>query len=353
MNTISYDKFIMSLTNKAYNNDVPINGSFELTPFCNFNCKMCYVHLEKKMAEHLIYSGKQWIKIMKEAIDSGMIYALLTGGEAMMHPDFWSIYMFLINQGILVRIKSNGLLLTDENIKKFITYSPCQIDVSLYGCDSQSYLTITGVDAYKKVIENIQKAITAGLRIRIMITPSIFMRPWTKQIFELAKSFGTQVIVNDLLIEPNKNTGRKKSDFDLDEIEINKILKLKRELFPVEIKSNDEEDILTDIKKRAHIPEKGLYCNGGRTAFAINWDGTMGPCLSFPRNIICAHPFKDGFSHSWEEVNRGIKKFIIPQKCHSCEINTKCHYCPVQHSKVVSENLCDSSVCAYWHNKFK
>lgn len=24
---------------------IPVSGSFELTPRCNFNCQMCYVHM--------------------------------------------------------------------------------------------------------------------------------------------------------------------------------------------------------------------------------------------------------------------------------------------------------------------
>ena len=30
---------------KARHMDVPLMGSFELTPLCNLDCKMCYVHL--------------------------------------------------------------------------------------------------------------------------------------------------------------------------------------------------------------------------------------------------------------------------------------------------------------------
>ena len=45
MNTISYNRFIYEATRKARENDTPISGYFELTPLCNLDCKMCYVHL--------------------------------------------------------------------------------------------------------------------------------------------------------------------------------------------------------------------------------------------------------------------------------------------------------------------
>ena len=33
--------------NKAREKGIPLSGLFELTPFCNLDCKMCYVHLNK------------------------------------------------------------------------------------------------------------------------------------------------------------------------------------------------------------------------------------------------------------------------------------------------------------------
>ena len=272
----------------------------------------------------------------------------------MTHPNFWDIYMYLINQGISLRVKTNGLLLTGRNIECFTEYPPYLIDVSLYGCDKQSYIAVTGVDAYQKVIDNIHVAIEKGLQLRIMITPNSFMMPWIEQIVTLAKSLGVQVIVNDILLEPNDNTGRHKSDFELNEKESNKIIQIKKNLFQMKLISKGREEyVYENTEKRTHVAEKGLYCNGGRTSFTINWDGTMSPCPNFPRNIVCANPLKNGFRNAWKEINTKIKNYTVPQKCHSCNINTKCHYCPTQHSKVASDSLCDPVVCAYWHKIYK
>ena len=333
---------------------MPINGVFELLPLCNLDCKMCYVHLHDQTAKDGVLSGRQWIVLMQKAIDCGLFSALLTGGEAMTHPDFWKIYIFLVDHGVSVRVKTNGILLNKQNIERFKTYPPHLIDVSLYGCDSESYLAVTGVDAYQKVVSNIRMAIEAGLCLRIMITPSSFMSPWTERTMELAKSFGVNVFVNNLLIEPNENTGRKKKDFDLSESEAAKIRCKRKELFPVKLMSPEEEnEIYGDIEKRTDIQEKGLYCNGGRTSFAINWDGTMGPCLSFPRDIVCAHPLIDGFETAWHQVNECVKNYTVPKKCHTCPLNTKCHYCPTQHGKFAANHECNPEVCLHWTNIYK
>ena len=40
------DGYIGYLRNDAYDKKIPFKGVFELTPRCNFDCNMCYVHLK-------------------------------------------------------------------------------------------------------------------------------------------------------------------------------------------------------------------------------------------------------------------------------------------------------------------
>ena len=90
---------------KARNQGIPLHGTFELTPLCNLDCKMCYVHLSQKQLKE---SGKelltveQWKNIMDQAIAEGMLHATLTGGEALLYPGFDELYLHLMEQGVEV-----------------------------------------------------------------------------------------------------------------------------------------------------------------------------------------------------------------------------------------------------------
>ncbi len=332
--------------------DVPYSGSFELTPLCNLDCKMCYVHLQDPSVKPQMLSGEKWISLIQQAIAEGMMEALLTGGEAMTHPAFWDIYMYLINHGIITRVKTNGILLNEEAIKRFQEYRPFQIDISLYGCDSESYVAVTGVDAYEQVVSNIRKAVDAGLHIQIMITPSSYMSPWTERVMQLAKSFGVSVMVNDTLFEPHDNTGRKKSDFDIPLEEYLRIKEKKKELFSSGYSTGDHEFFMKR-RNRPMLADKGLYCSAGCSGFAVNWDGVMLPCLNFPRDVASVYPLRDGFRQAWNEVNEAVKNYEVPKACHSCELNDKCHYCPGQHQKVAAKHQCDPDYCNYLKAKYK
>jgi len=332
--------------------DVPYSGSFELTPLCNLDCKMCYVHLQDPSVKHRMLSGEQWLSIIQQAIDEGMMEALLTGGEAMTHPAFWDIYMYLLNHGIVTQVKTNGILLNEEAIKRFQQYPPYKLDISLYGCDSESYVAVTGVDAYEQVVRNIRLAIDAGLTIQIMVTPSSYMSPWTERVMQLAKSFNVSVMVNSMLFEPHENTGRKKADFDLTLEEDMNIKEKTKEMLPPLYDAADHEFFMKR-RNRPMLSDKGLYCDAGRSGFAVNWDGVLLPCLSFPRDVVCARPLRDGFRQAWSEVNEAVKNYEVPMACHSCELNDKCHYCPMYHPKGAAKHQCDPDFCNNLKAKYK
>jgi MoaA/NifB/PqqE/SkfB family radical SAM enzyme len=346
MDTLPYREFLAMMQEKTREADLPYSGSFELTPLCNLDCKMCYVHLQDPSVKHLMLSREQWLSIIQQAIDKGMMEALLTGGEAMTHPAFWDIYMYLINHGVITQVKTNGLLLNEEAIKRFQDYPPFKLDISLYGCDSESYVAVTGVDAYEQVVQHIRMAVEAGLTIQIMVTPSSYMSPWTERVMTLAKSFGVSVMVNGMLFDPLENTGRNKADFDLTLEEDLRIKEKAKDLFPPLYSAADHEFFMKR-KNRPVLSDKGLYCDAGRSGFAVNWDGVMLPCLAFPRDVVCAYPLRDGFCQAWREVNEVVKNYEIPQACHSCELNDKCHYCPMRHPKVAAKHQCDPDFCNY------
>ena len=346
MDKLPYREFLAMMQERTREADIPYHGSFELTPLCNLDCKMCYVHLQDPSVRQRMLSGEQWLSIIQQAIDEGMMEALLTGGEAMTHPAFWDIYMYLINHGIVTQVKTNGILLNEETIKRFQAYRPYEIDISLYGCDSESYVAVTGVDAYEQVVSHIRMAVEAGLPIHLAVTPSSYMSPWTERVIKLAASFGVNVGVGSFLIDPHDNTGRQKADFDLT-LEENLSNQEKAEEILPPWRNVADHEFFMKRRNRPHVSEKGLYCDAGRSGFAVNWDGVMLPCLVFPRDVVCAHPMRDGFRQAWKEVNEGVKNYEVPQACHNCELNHKCHYCPMLHSKVAAKHQCDSDYCNF------
>ena len=70
------------LYRKASANKIPLGASFELSPVCNFACKMCYL---RKTAAQVKAEGKrirdwtEWLALAEACRKEGTLYLLLTG----------------------------------------------------------------------------------------------------------------------------------------------------------------------------------------------------------------------------------------------------------------------------------
>ena len=96
---------------KAREKGVPLNGQFELTPLCNFDCKMCYAHLTpEQLQEQPIMSVPQWKDLMHQAWEMGMMKATLTGGECLTYPGFKELYLYLHSLGCEIIVLTNGII---------------------------------------------------------------------------------------------------------------------------------------------------------------------------------------------------------------------------------------------------
>jgi len=99
----AYTRF---LNLQARKKGVPLHGVFELTPICNLDCKMCYVHLKpEQMGNQSLMPVKQWKALMTQAMDAGMMDATLTGGECLTYAGFDELYMHLHAGGVKVSIR--------------------------------------------------------------------------------------------------------------------------------------------------------------------------------------------------------------------------------------------------------
>ena len=167
---LSLHEFYDYLEPKAREQGVPMHGSFELTPLCNFNCKMCYVHLTKEqMRERSLLTTDQWKEIMRQASEAGMIRATLSGGECLSYPGFKELFLFLHSLGCEVSIITNASLINKEWVQFFKDHMPSIIQITLYGCNDEVYERVTGQRAFKTVIKNIQNAVEAKLPVALNI----------------------------------------------------------------------------------------------------------------------------------------------------------------------------------------
>ncbi|MBQ3045682.1 MAG: radical SAM protein [Clostridia bacterium] len=329
---------------RARENDIPISGVFELTPFCNLDCKMCYVHLEKNQLSGCeLLSADTWENLMSDAAKHGMTYAKLTGGECLTYPHFKEIYLFLRELGVETSILTNGVLV-DEDMTAFLAANPpASIQITLYGASEDAYERVTGHRVFSRVIGNIKNIISSNLPLSVVVTPSSFMSDG-EEIVRLVHSLGLPVTINSGLMSPRKETGREKSDAAPD-IYIG-MMKVKQELQGGAVNIwSDEEPVTAQTTDVHGEPPRGVTCGAGRSTFSISWCGEMRPCNTFPG--IAEKVLEIGFSEAWERINRQAKEYPLPIECESCKYKKVCKHCVAEHASGSPSGHANPSVCEW------
>ena len=119
---------------QASQNKIPLGGTFELTPVCNFSCRMCYV---RKSRGDMKREGKReaaledWIRLGRECRDAGMLYLLLMAV-------IYGVILTKTRTGVYIyAIGSNeeATKLSGINVDKYktIAYVMCGIGAAMAG----------------------------------------------------------------------------------------------------------------------------------------------------------------------------------------------------------------------------
>ena len=91
-----------------------MKANIHICESCNYNCKHCFA----KFNNHKLLRFDDWVKIIDNLANSGMIDAInIAGGEPFTHPDMIDIARYIKDKGLTLSIITNGSLMSDVWIK--------------------------------------------------------------------------------------------------------------------------------------------------------------------------------------------------------------------------------------------
>ncbi len=324
--------FSAYLHSKAYAAGVPVSATFELTARCNFNCKMCYVHLQDStQCKTEEKSAEWWIELGKKAAEQGVVFLLITGGEPLLREDFKEIYTELSKLGFIISINTNGYLINDEIIEVFKKNPPTRVNVSLYGASAETYENVTGVPAFSRVIENVIKLRDMGIDIRFNGTFTALNAHDAEMIYNISRELnvhmkGTQYMFPQVLVgsKPGENpcrlTPEAAAQKRVEWLKYNHTPEEFQKRLKAVMEGVDAFNLSTDDE----CGEGKIRCRAGKSSAWINYRGEMCFCG------VAGHPFsidKLGFKGAWEKVREFSASIRTPAKCEACKYRNICCVC--------------------------
>jgi len=302
---------------------VPNAMSMELTHRCNFGCAHCYCRLsEQGPTPTPELTTEQWKRIIGEAVDEGVLFALFTGGEPLLREDFRELWRFGREQGLISVLFTNGALI-DAGMADFLAeWTPRQVSVSLYGATEDTYCRMTGRRGmHQQVLEGIRLLQERGVMVEVR---SIITRGNLAEVPALREqSARYQTLFKwDAELIGSYATGQ--SDPAAVRLSAPELFELESE---DAIRTAEWRKMAEAWQPAPPQPDNPFRCGVARHEFHLDPYGGMHPCLGL--ESISLDLLRMSVHEAWEALPEAVSAVAgAPGPCQSCGLPPICRQCP-------------------------
>lgn len=332
----AYQAYSQLLFAKAGSRGVPLSGTFELTPRCNLDCRMCYIHRRENDAEALRgeASARDWLALAEECCREGTLLLLLTGGEPLLRPDFREIYTGCKRMGLMLSINSNATLIDEKMVDFLAADPPSRVNITLYGASGETYGALCGDPAaYERAVRAILALQSAGVLVKLNCSVTPYNRQDAEKIYAFAHEHRLPVQAASYMFPPVRacEHGCYAPDrLTAAQAAAEKIRYDKSRFTPEELRERwnallKGESVADPDDECQELPTERIRCRAGSSTFWVTWDRQLRPCgmMTEPSVPLTA----GGFAESWKKIRALREEIMVPAKCSACPMANACDQC--------------------------
>jgi radical SAM protein with 4Fe4S-binding SPASM domain len=318
----AYGALVTEMLKRAAMDRQPAHGAFELTSRCNLSCRMCYVrHAAGDMTQlALELRASAWLELARQAVDNGMVFLLLTGGEVFLRRDFFEIYEPLTRMGLVLALFTNGTLITKDIAARLAQAPPSRTEITLYGATAATYEAVTGrPGSFAACCVGIEALVSHRVPLGLKTTITRQNVSELEAMRQMAHNWGVPFSAAWML------SGR--PDHTASEVEDCRLAAADCVTLEATDRASAHEWTEKALKESAAGSHTNFYCQAGKAAFVINPAGEMNACLVL--NQPAARPLETGFAEAWKQVQQYVD--AAPEaasECCTCDALAYCGRCP-------------------------
>ena len=286
--------------------------------------------------QHVVQSCESFCKKFNR-----LPYFYITGGDPILHPDFWNLLELLKQKDIPFTLMGNPFHLTDEVCQK----------LRFYGCDKYQ-MSIDGMEkthdwfrkpgSFKTTLEKVQCIKTAGITSVIMTTVSGTNIDEIPYVIDSVVDAGVDVYAFARYVPTSNAKGNEKSDWYISPERYHTFLATVDKKY----KAYEEKGCKTYFNRKDHLwtlfqYERGEFkipadskddviyggCNCGNCHFTISSNGDLMACRRI-RNSKVGNILKDKIEDVWLNQMEEYRDYERFSKCSKCELKAWCRGCP-------------------------
>lgn len=314
---------------------------WHITDDCDQRCKHCYIFSENSCKKPESMSFGQMKEVLANIKDfcevyNRLPYLYLTGGDPILHPDFWRLLALLKEEQIPFTIMGNPFHLTEEVCRRMKDCGCVRYQLSIDGLrETHDWFRKPG--SFDTTLEKISVINAAGLRSIVMTTVSGTNIDEVPGIIDAVAAAGADVyaFARYCPTSEEKNVGISPERY--------------RELLEVCDKKFSEYEAAgckTYFNKKDHLwtlyeYEKGTFkipddaadgmiyggCSCGNCHITILPNGDIYACRRV-QNSKVSNIFENRLADVWVCQMERYRDFTRFKKCSKCELKAFCRGCP-------------------------
>lgn len=314
---------------------------WHITDECDQRCKHCYIFSEDNCKPLDSMNWNQIQQVFDNCIDmcetyNRLPYFYITGGDPILHPNFWELLQLLKDKLIPFTILGNPFHLSDAVCKRLKEYGCEKYQLSLDGM-KKTHDWFRKPGSFDTTLEKIACIKKAGIRSVIMSTVSGTNINSIPEIIDTVVEHGVDIFAFARYCPTGeeKKTGMTPQAYrNLLEICQRKFDKYESEGCNTYFNKKDHLWTLYDYEKGNFKSPEGVEagtiyggCNCGNCHLTILPTGDVYACRRFESKV--GNVFEDRIADVWVcdqmESYRDYTKF---KKCSKCELISFCRGCP-------------------------
>lgn len=191
----------------------PARADIEITTRCQFSCPRCARTLYGGRSGPCDMPWSLFHELLEQMTYVGEI--IFVGlGEPLLHPALPQFSAAAASQGIRVRVVTNGVLATQERLRRLKDSGISEVTFSIDSAEPERFSRLRGGAPYSRVLENIERA-PAEITTSVFVTLSRDNVGDLKGVIEIARRLGlSAVAVSDVNFLENQPMSLNQSDVE-------------------------------------------------------------------------------------------------------------------------------------------
>ena len=168
----------------------PLYVAWQITNECNLACLHCIEESGpgKAFADEL--DAGQVFSVIDQLMECDVPYLSFSGGEPMLHPQFFAMVERVCSRGAQLKIETNGHYLSPDNCARLGDLGVKAVQVSLDGASKATFNRMRVRGEFDTTVQGLRNLRAAGVPVEINFSPAVFNVDEIGAVVDLAHELG-------------------------------------------------------------------------------------------------------------------------------------------------------------------